>query len=64
MSDTTILILDFGRYPADSVLRSAFSDIGQNRAAEILRLQPTTMNEGDWDEVLEKLQNVDRCITL
>ena len=59
-----MLILDLGLYPQDSALRAALAALEGASDHETLELDTAAMGAADWDQLLGKILDADRCLTL
>lgn len=64
MNTTNILMLDFGVYAKDSALHNVAKALNQDAENEIIKLEPATMLDQDWDDVLDKILSARRCVVL
>lgn len=59
-----LLVLDLGLYGGADALRAVLSENEAQPVTTVNLKHPEIMQDGDWDDLIDKLRRAQRCITL
>ncbi len=59
-----ILVLETGLFNDADVVRAALDTVKQTTSIQELQLNCSTMNDTDWDDMLDRVLSADMVITL
>ncbi len=59
-----ILVLETGLFNDADVVRAALDTVKQTTSIQELQLNCSTMNDTDWDDMLDRVLSADKVITL
>ena len=63
MSDS-VLVLDLGLHPASEEPLDAVRVAFESSQMDVVKLTPETMNDDDWDQVVQQIERCTRCLTI
>lgn len=63
MSDS-VLVLDLGLHPASEGPLDAVREAFESSQMDVVKLTPETMNDDDWDQVVQQIALCTRCLTI
>ena len=63
MSDS-VLVLDLGLHPASEGPLDAAREAFESSQMDVVKLTPETMNDDDWDQVVQQIERCTRCLTI
>ncbi len=59
-----ILVLETGLFNDADVVRAALDTVKRTTSIQELQLNCSTMNDTDWDDMLDRVLSADKVITL
>ena len=63
MSDS-VLVLDLGLHPASEGPLDAVREAFESSQMNVVKLTPETMNDDDWDQVVQQIERCTRCLMI
>ena len=63
MSDS-VLVLDLGLHPASEGPLDAVREAFESSQMNVVKLTPETMNDDDWDQLVQQIERCTRCLTI